>query len=151
MAEQALSSREAFRAFLALIDEVDRDFLSEERRVTDPADIAEGEHMLLHLVKAAIDVWVDPASGALTVAVLDDRCAPIGPDEPRVEPPAEPLELWRFDLAGAVLVDAVKGAAELGLLEVALLGLPALDHVDLVHLGRAHHLLVPAERPRSPF
>ena len=56
MSAQAVSSREAFRAFLALIDEVDRDFLSEERRVTDPADVAEGEHMLLHLVKATIDV-----------------------------------------------------------------------------------------------
>ena len=54
-----LASREALRAFLSLIEEVDRDFLSEERRVTEAADVAEGEHMLLHLVKAALDVWVD--------------------------------------------------------------------------------------------
>ena len=27
--------------------------------MTEAADVAEGEHMLLHLVKAALDVWVD--------------------------------------------------------------------------------------------
>ena len=59
MAGNETTSREALRDFLSLIEEVDRDFLSEERRVTEAADVAEGEHMLLHLVKAALDVWVD--------------------------------------------------------------------------------------------
>ncbi|MEO1915246.1 MAG: hypothetical protein ABGW98_15505, partial [Myxococcales bacterium] len=54
-----IESREAFREFLALAERIDGEFLSEERRVTEVADVAEGEHMLLHLMKAAIDIWVD--------------------------------------------------------------------------------------------
>lgn len=56
---EAIESRGAFRDFLALMERIDGEFLSEERRVTEVADIAEGEHMLLHLMKAAIDIWVD--------------------------------------------------------------------------------------------
>ena len=99
MSEQALSSREAFRAFLALIDEVDRHFLSEERRVTDPADIAEGEHMLLHLVKAAIDVWVDndasrPRFAPLASPVL--KWGGEGSDNPAHCAPLDPNRRYRL-------------------------------------------------------
>jgi hypothetical protein len=41
----------------------------------------------------SVDCWLGPA-GQLTVAVFDDRCEPIGPDDPRVEPPPpRPLNL----------------------------------------------------------
>ena len=93
-ADDALASREALRDFLSLIEEVDRDFLSEERRVTAASDVAEGEHMLLHLVKAALDVWVDndaarPRFAPLASPVLKwggegadnpSHCAPLDPN-----------------------------------------------------------------------
>ena len=94
MSEQSIPSREAFSAFLALLKQVDEEFLSEERRITEASDVAEGEHMLLHLVKAAIDVWVDndasrPRFAPLASAVLKwggegadnpSHCAPLDPD-----------------------------------------------------------------------
>lgn len=86
-------SRSAFNAFLALMQRVDAEFLSEERRTTDPADIAEGEHMLLHLMKVAIDTWVDndasrPRFAPIASSVLKwggegadnpAHCAPLDP------------------------------------------------------------------------
>jgi hypothetical protein len=93
MGEVPAPSRRAMTEFLELIQEVDRDFLSEERRVTEAADIAEGEHMLLHLVKAALDIWVDndatrPRFAPLASPVLKwggegadnpAHCAPLDP------------------------------------------------------------------------
>jgi hypothetical protein len=93
MSQDATVSRRAMTELLDLIQEVDRDFLSEERRVTDPADIAEGEHMLLHLLKAALDIWVDndatrPRFAPLASPVLKwggegadnpSHCAPLDP------------------------------------------------------------------------
>ena len=84
---------QAFSAFLQLLQRVDDEFLSEERRVNTPAEIAEGEHMLLHLVKAAIDIWVDndasrPRFAPLASPVLKwggegadnpAHCAPLDP------------------------------------------------------------------------
>lgn len=86
-------SREALRSFLELVERVDHEFLSEARRVTTASDVAEGEHMLLHLVKAAIDVWVDndasrPRFAPLASPVLKwggegadnpAHCAPLDP------------------------------------------------------------------------
>lgn len=94
MSHQSPPSRQALRDFLRLIEQVDTEFLSEERRVTDPDDVAEGEHMLLHLVKAAIDVWVDndaarPRFAPLASPVLKwggegadnpAHCAPLDPN-----------------------------------------------------------------------
>lgn len=88
------TSRETFHSFLDLLARVDREFLSEDRRVTDPADVAEGEHMLLHLVKAGLDVWVDndatrPRFAPLASPVLKwggegadnpAHCAPLDPE-----------------------------------------------------------------------
>ena len=93
MSLESIPSRQAFSAFLELLKRVDEEFLSEERRVTEASDIAEGEHMLLHLVKAAIDVWVDndasrPRFAPLASAVLKwggegadnpSHCAPLDP------------------------------------------------------------------------
>ena len=53
------TSRESFNKFFDFLKQVDKDYLSEQRFVTEADDIAEGQHMLLHLVKAGIDVWVD--------------------------------------------------------------------------------------------
>lgn len=89
-----IPSREAFGSFLDLLREVDRDFLSPERRVTTAEDVAEGEHMLLHLAKAALDVWVDndasrPRFAPLASPVLKwggegadnpAHCAPLDPE-----------------------------------------------------------------------
>jgi hypothetical protein len=52
-------SRDALRDFLALIEQVDREYLGPDRNVTSPTDIAAGEHMLLHLIKCGLDTWVD--------------------------------------------------------------------------------------------
>lgn len=93
MSEETHAGRRALADFLELIGDVDRDFLSAERRVTSASDVAEGEHMLLHLVKAAIDVWVDndasrPRFAPLASAVLKwggegadnpAHCAPLDP------------------------------------------------------------------------
>jgi len=90
---EIIESREAFREFLALAERIDSEFLSEERRVTEVADVAEGEHMLLHLMKAAIDIWVDndasrPRFAPLASATLKwggegsdnpSHCAPLDP------------------------------------------------------------------------
>ncbi len=90
---EPIESREAFREFTALLERIDREFLCEERRVTTVADVAEGEHMILHLVKAAIDVWVDndasrPRFAPLVGATLKwggegsdnpSHCAPLDP------------------------------------------------------------------------
>lgn len=94
MPDSVVPSRQALGEFLELLKLVDSDFLSEERRVTDAADVAEGEHMLLHLVKAAIDVWVDndasrPRFAPLASPVLKwggegadnpAHCAPLDPE-----------------------------------------------------------------------
>ncbi len=88
------ASRTALYDFLDLVRQVDSEFLSEERRITEDADIAEGEHMLLHLVKTALDVWVDndasrPRFAPLASPVLKwggegadnpSRCAPLDPN-----------------------------------------------------------------------
>ena len=93
MSDETPPSRSALRAFLTLLERVDTEFLSPERRVTEAADIAEGEHMLLHLVKTAIDVWVDndasrPRFAPLASPVLKwggegadnpAHCAPLDP------------------------------------------------------------------------
>ena len=99
MSGDAAPSREALRAFLSLIEEVDRDFLSEERRVTDAADVAEGEHMLLHLVKAALDVWVDndasrPRFAPLASPVL--KWGGEGADNPAHCAPLDPTRRYRI-------------------------------------------------------
>jgi hypothetical protein len=44
---ETIESRGAFRDFLALMERIDDEFLSEERRVTEVADIAEGEHIII--------------------------------------------------------------------------------------------------------
>ena len=93
MKTDASRDRLALTSFLRSDRAIDREFLSEERRVVEPDDVAEGEHMLLHLVKAAIDVWVDndasrPRFAPLASPVLKwggegadnpAHCAPLDP------------------------------------------------------------------------
>ena len=99
MSAEEPASREALRAFLDLIEEVDREFLSAARRVTDDQDVAEGEHMLLHLVKAAIDVWVDndasrPRFAPLASPVL--KWGGEGADNPAHCAPLDPNRRYRI-------------------------------------------------------
>ncbi len=75
----------SYQEFLGFMQQVDTEFLSEQRFVTDPNDIAEGQHMLLHLIKAGIDVWVDndasrPRFAPLASSVL--KWGGEGPDNP---------------------------------------------------------------------
>lgn len=82
--------RQSFQDFFEFVQQVDSEFLSEQRFVTDPNDIAEGQHMLLHLVKAALDVWVDndssrPRFAALASNVL--KWGGEGPDNPSFAAP----------------------------------------------------------------
>ena len=66
-----------------------------------------------------IDVWVDP-SGALTIAAFDDRCEPIGPDDPRVEPPPErPLDLMVWSTEAPEWRDVCQAQRESGGLTVS--------------------------------
>lgn len=95
----AIESRLALREFLALLEQVDGEFLSPERNVTTPEDVAEGEHMLLHLVKAGIDVWVDndatrPRFAPLASAVL--KWGGEGADNPSHCAPLDPTRRYRI-------------------------------------------------------
>ena len=99
MSDVAPASRRAFAAFLELLARVDAEVLGEERRVTDASDVAEGEHMLLHLVKAAIDVWVDndatrPRFAPLASPVL--KWGGEGADNPAHCAPLDPSRRYRI-------------------------------------------------------
>ena len=95
----APASRRAFREFLDLLGEVDTSFLGEERRVTEAADIAEGEHMLLHLIKTGLDCWVDndasrPRFAPLASSVL--KWGGEGADNPSHVAPLDPARRYRI-------------------------------------------------------
>ena len=94
-----IEGRRALHEWLALVGEIDRDFLGASRQVVDPADVAEGEHMLLHLVKAAIDVWVDndaarPRFAPLASPVL--KWGGEGADNPAHCAPLDPARRYRI-------------------------------------------------------
>jgi hypothetical protein len=56
-------SRQAYRELFEYMQRLDDEYLSEARREAEADDVAESEHMLLQLLKAAIDVWVDNDPG----------------------------------------------------------------------------------------
>ena len=92
-------SREALRDFLALIEQVDREYLGAERNISTPADIAAGEHMLLHLIKCGLDTWVDndatrPRFAPLASAVL--KWGGEGADNPSHCAPLDPTRRYRI-------------------------------------------------------
>jgi len=92
-------SRDALRDFLALIGQVDREFLGPARNVTAPADVAAGEHMLLHLIKCGLDTWVDndatrPRFAPLASAVL--KWGGEGADNPAHLAPLDPARRYRI-------------------------------------------------------
>ncbi len=92
-------SRDALRDFLALIGQVDREFLGPDRNVTAPADVAAGEHMLLHLIKCGLDTWVDndasrPRFALLASSVL--KWGGEGADNPSHCAPLDPTRRYRI-------------------------------------------------------
>ena len=92
-------SREALREFLALIEQVDREFLGADRNVTQASDVAAGEHMLLHLIKCGLDTWVDndasrPRFAPLASAVL--KWGGEGADNPSHLAPLDPTRRYRI-------------------------------------------------------
>ena len=52
-------SRPAWSEFFEFMQRLDTEYLSEARGISSAADVAEGEHMLLHLLKAGLDVSWD--------------------------------------------------------------------------------------------
>lgn len=100
MAESpSIPSRDALRDFLALVEQVDREFLGAPRNVTAPADVAAGEHMLLHLIKCGLDTWVDndasrPRFAPLASAVL--KWGGEGADNPSHCAPLDPTRRYRI-------------------------------------------------------
>ena len=94
-----IASRKALGEFLALIEQVDREFLGPARNVTSPADVAAGEHMLLHLIKCGLDTWVDndasrPRFAPLASAVL--KWGGEGADNPSHCAPLDPSRRYRI-------------------------------------------------------
>ncbi len=91
--------RRAFQDFLEFVSTVDKEFLSESRMVTDPADIAEGQHMLLHLLKVGLDAWVDNDASRPRFAM---QASPVmkwggeGPDNPSHCAPLDPTRRYRI-------------------------------------------------------
>ncbi len=49
-------SRAAWAEFFEFMQRLDGECLSGDRGITGSADVAEGEHMLLHLLKAGLEV-----------------------------------------------------------------------------------------------
>lgn len=92
-------NREAFQEFLEFVSTVDKEFLSESRMVTEPADIAEGQHMLLHLLKVGLDAWVDNDASRPRFAL---QASPVmkwggeGPDNPSHCAPLDPQRRYRI-------------------------------------------------------
>lgn len=93
------SDRKAFSEFLQYLHEVDEGFFSEERMLTDAADIAEGQHMLLHLIKVGLDAWVDNDPSRPRFAC---QASPVmkwggeGPDNPSHVAPLDPAKRYRI-------------------------------------------------------
>lgn len=99
MPERVPESRTALKDLLALIEQVDREFLGAGRNVAAPADVAAGEHMLLHLVKCGLDTWVDndarrPRFAPLASAVL--KWGGEGADNPSHLAPLDPTRRYRI-------------------------------------------------------
>lgn len=93
------NERQSYQQFLSFLQEVDTSFLSEQRFITDADDIAEGQHMLLHLIKASIDVWVDndasrPRFAPLATNVL--KWGGEGPDNPSFCAPIDNQHRYRI-------------------------------------------------------
>ena len=87
-------SRPAWAEFFEFMQRLDAEYLSVDRGISSAADVAEGEHMLLHLLKAGLDVFVDNDPGRPRFAPLagptlkwggegadnPSHCAPLDPD-----------------------------------------------------------------------
>lgn len=68
----------------------------------------------------SVDVWIAPDTRALTVAVFDDRCEPIHPDDPRVEPPPpRPLDVCVWSSTSPTWRDLCQTPRESGGLAVS--------------------------------
>lgn len=91
--------RQALQDFLAFLGQVDTDYFSEQRFISDPADIAEGQHMLLHMIKVGLDAWVDNDASRPRFAL---QASPVmkwggeGPDNPNHCAPLDPTRRYRI-------------------------------------------------------
>ncbi|MFK8018643.1 MAG: DUF1214 domain-containing protein [Pseudomonadales bacterium] len=91
--------RKAFQEFLEFLSTVDKKYFSEERFITEAADIAEGQHMLMHLMKVGLDAWVDNDASRPRFAL---QASPVmkwggeGPDNPSHLAPLNPSKRYRI-------------------------------------------------------
>lgn len=59
MTDTPPESRQALHEFFDTLKEIDVDYFSDVRGITSEADIAEGEHYLLHLLKVGLEIGLD--------------------------------------------------------------------------------------------
>lgn len=99
-------SRVAFNELFEFMKQLDTDYLSEERRITEAADVAEGEHMLLHLLKAGLDVYVDNDPGRPRFAPLAGPTLKWGGEGADNPSHCAPLDVDRRYVIGGSIGDA---------------------------------------------
>ncbi len=92
-------SRPAWGEFFAFMQRLDSEYLSAARGISSPADVAEGEHMLLHLLKVGLDVYVDNDPGRPRFAPLAGptlKWGGEGADNPSHCAPLDPARRYRI-------------------------------------------------------
>lgn len=93
------NDRQAMQEFFEFLAAVDKEYFSEPRMITDPNDITEGQHMLLHLIKVGLDAWVDNDATRPRFAL---QASPVmkwggeGPDNPSHCAPLDPARRYRI-------------------------------------------------------
>jgi hypothetical protein len=115
----ATRSREAFRALLDALTEIDRDYVGPAYGITEPGDDADAHRLLMHLVESAIvqEFESDPARPEFRRIVTPHRKA-LGdnPDAIYYEAPVDPMRVYRVhgNLGGAVYtsITVEAGASE---------------------------------------
>lgn len=92
-------SRPGWAEFFEFMQRLDTEYLSEARGISSSADVAEGEHMLLHLLKAGLDVYVDNDPGRPRFAPLAGptlKWGGEGADNPSHCAPLDPARRYRI-------------------------------------------------------
>ena len=98
-AQTPADSRATFAELFDFMKRLDAEYLSEGRGIQEPADAAEGEHMLLHLLKAGLDVYVDNDPGRPRFAALSGptlKWGGEGSDNPAYCAPLDPARRYRI-------------------------------------------------------
>jgi len=100
-------SRAAYAAFFDFMKRLDAEYLGADRGISEAADVAEGEHMLLHLLKAGLDVYVDNDPGRPRFAPLAGPTLKWGGEGADNPSHCAPLDVGRRYVIRGSLGDAV--------------------------------------------